>query len=259
LKILAFFAHPDDETILIGGTLALLAQQGAEIHYLCATRGEGGENGEPPLCTLDELGMVRAKELACAVEALGGSKLTFMDYVDPRVGEDEELFSFTDDVAKLADEVRKAVLSFQFDAIITHGGNGEYGHPAHLTCNRAARQAIELLGEDAPLLYAVFPDFPGNPMPRLSNQDERADLVIEIGPAFEHKLAAARCHQTQNALFVRWMSKELGRQIDLPEVILKLESLRRVSPEMFPGQMDTDPLAIMLAMAGALRPITEEE
>ncbi|MBN2503519.1 MAG: PIG-L family deacetylase [Anaerolineales bacterium] len=259
MNILAFFAHPDDETILIGGTLALLAQQGAQVHYLCATRGEGGENGEPPLCALDELGEVRAKELACAVEALGGSKLTIMGYVDPHVGEDEALFSFTDDLAKLADEVRKAILTFQIDAVITHGVNGEYGHPAHLTCNQAARQAIELLGEDAPLLYTVFPDFPGNPMPRLSNQDENADLVVDINATFADKLAAARCHQTQNALFVRWMSKELGRQIDLPEVILKLESLRRVSPEIPPGQLENDPLAIMFSIAGALRSTMEEE
>ncbi len=47
--ILTFFAHPDDETILAGGTLALLAllatlaMHGAPVHYLCATRGGGGE------------------------------------------------------------------------------------------------------------------------------------------------------------------------------------------------------------------------
>ena len=44
-KILTIIAHPDDETMLSGGTLALLARAGAEVHYLCATRGEGGEVG----------------------------------------------------------------------------------------------------------------------------------------------------------------------------------------------------------------------
>ena len=43
MNILVFFAHPDDETMLCGGTLALLAQAGAKIHFVCATRGEGGE------------------------------------------------------------------------------------------------------------------------------------------------------------------------------------------------------------------------
>ena len=76
--VLAFFAHPDDETILFGGTLALLAQLGNQVHYVSATRGEGGEVGEPPLCLPAELGQVRAQEMACAVEALGGVSLNFM-------------------------------------------------------------------------------------------------------------------------------------------------------------------------------------
>lgn len=50
MNLLAFFAHPDDETMLIGGTLALLSQAGFDVHYLCATRGEGGELGEPLIC-----------------------------------------------------------------------------------------------------------------------------------------------------------------------------------------------------------------
>ena len=76
MKILAFFAHPDDETMLAGGTLALLAHSGSQVHYLSATRGEGGEVGEPPRCKVEELGQVRAEELACAVHALGGISLT---------------------------------------------------------------------------------------------------------------------------------------------------------------------------------------
>ena len=47
MNVLAFFAHPDDETMLIGGTLAILAQNGVRVHYVCATRGEGGEVGRP--------------------------------------------------------------------------------------------------------------------------------------------------------------------------------------------------------------------
>jgi len=50
VNVLAFFAHPDDETMLAGGILALLSRGGAQVHYLCATRGEGGEVGEPPVC-----------------------------------------------------------------------------------------------------------------------------------------------------------------------------------------------------------------
>jgi LmbE family N-acetylglucosaminyl deacetylase len=47
MSVLAFSAHPDDETMLAGGTLALLGRAGAQVQSLCATRGEGGETWEP--------------------------------------------------------------------------------------------------------------------------------------------------------------------------------------------------------------------
>ena len=63
-NVLAIFVHPDDETMLVGGTLALLARSGAAVHYLSARRGEGGELGEPPLTTQENLGKVRETEAA---------------------------------------------------------------------------------------------------------------------------------------------------------------------------------------------------
>ena len=51
LALPAIFAHPDDETFLRGGTLALLACRGMRVQVLTATRGEAGSCGDPPLCT----------------------------------------------------------------------------------------------------------------------------------------------------------------------------------------------------------------
>lgn len=105
MNVLAFFAHPDDETMLAGGTMALLAKCGARVHYLCATRGEGGETGEPPICTRSELGRVRQQEIECAVRALGGASLAFLDYIDPTVSADGTLHAYTDDLDTLALQV----------------------------------------------------------------------------------------------------------------------------------------------------------
>ncbi len=246
MNILVFFAHPDDETILCGGTLALLARAGAEVHYLCATRGEGGELGEPPLCERAELGAVRAAELECAVEALGGASLTFLDYVDPVVGEDGRLHPYTTDLDALATQLVEYVRRVQAVAVITHGSDGEYGHPAHWVTHQAARRMIAAADASAPLLYSFSASFPNHPRPRLANPDDPAHLVLDVRPAFDQKVAAAYCHRTQNALFVRRMSKRAGRQLSLPEVLMKLESLHRVHPPLSAGAPQ-DALARLLS------------
>ena len=230
MNILAFFAHPDDETMLIGGALALLARSGARLHFLCATRGEGGETGEPPVCSEDELGAVREKEMVCAVQNLGGSSLTFLDYLDPRVGPNEQLYAYTQDLTLLAGQVAASIRQFEVDAVITHGSNGEYGHPAHVLSHQAARIAVESCGVAAPLLYTVAANFPNHPRPRLANRDDPAHLVLDVSPALAEKTQAALCHRTQHALFVRRSSQEAGRQLSVPEVILCLESLHRALP-----------------------------
>jgi N-acetylglucosamine malate deacetylase 2 len=83
VNLLAVFAHPDDETMLSGGILALAARNGMLVDYVCATRGEGGETGEPPVCTREMLGEVSEQEMVCAVQTLGGRSLTFLGYTGP--------------------------------------------------------------------------------------------------------------------------------------------------------------------------------
>ncbi len=238
MNVLAFFAHPDDETILIGGTLALLARRGINVHYLCATRGEGGEVGEPPLCSVEQLGQVREAELVCAVQNLGGRSLTFLGYTDPRVGEEGQLYPYTQDLLLLAGQVAATIRQFEIQVVITHGSNGEYGHPAHILTHQSARLAVESLGEQAPLLYTVAANFPEHPRPRLANQDDPAHLILDITPALEQKIQAALCHRTQHALFVRRPSQEAGRPLSVPEVILKVESLHRAYSPVKDGLND---------------------
>ena len=241
MNIIAFFAHPDDETMLIGGTLALLARNGAQVHYLCATRGEGGEVGEPPLCTVEELGQKREREMGCAVQSLGGSSLSFLNFIDPRTGPEDELYAFSDDQNLLSDQIIEFIQKFHADVLITHGSSGEYGHPAHLLSHRAAKSAVSSLNgsNSERLLYTVSAAFSGHPKPRLANRDDPAHLVIDVSPALGEKTAAAMCHETQHALFVRRSSREAGRQLTVPEVIMPVESLHRVYPVVEDGPEDT--------------------
>jgi LmbE family N-acetylglucosaminyl deacetylase len=232
VNVVAFFAHPDDESMLSGGVLALLARQGASVHYLSATRGEGGELGEPPITTHERLGSVREREMACAVQVLGGASLTFMDYVDPLVGPQDELYPYTEDIDSLASQAAEWMNRFEAGVVITHGSNGEYGHPAHRVTHQAARRAVETLGDRVPLLYTAAAFFAGHPRPRLANQDDPADWVVDISPVLALKVEAAMCHATQHPLFVRRASQEAGRQMTVPEVVgaVTVESLHRVRP-----------------------------
>jgi LmbE family N-acetylglucosaminyl deacetylase len=244
LKILTIIAHPDDETMLSGGALALLAEAGADVHYLCATRGEGGEVGEPPVCTRDGLGAARETEMRCAVEILGGVGVDFLGYIDPSVGENEELHPYTDDFDDLVAKIITHIYHRQPTAIITHGSNGEYGHPAHWLTNQAVSQAIEKLSADAPLLYTFSAAFPEHPRPRLVNEDDPAHIVLDIAPVFNQKADAALCHKSQNALFVRRSSIRAGRQLTVPEVVMQYEGLHRAYPPVN-GAVD-DAVAQML-------------
>lgn len=249
MNVLAFFAHPDDETIFAGGTLALLARQGAQVHYLCATRGEGGELGEPPLCSPQDLGAVRERELMCAVQTLGGRSLTFLGYTDPLVGPEGELYPYADDLTFLAGQVAATIQQFQAEALITHGSRGEYGHPAHVLTHQAARIAVQSLhqsgdGHPQPFLYTVSANFSQHPRPRLVNPDDPAHLVLDISPVLQVKTQAALCHRTQHALFVRRSSQEAGRRLSVPEAMMRLESLHRAFPP--PGNPNHDRLEELL-------------
>lgn len=248
MRILAFFAHPDDETILIGGTLALLARMGADVHYLCATRGEGGELGEPPVGARERLGELREREMTCAVKALGGKSLEFLGYIDPLVGPEGELYAFSTDLPDVVARLAAVANDLQIDALITHGSGGEYGHPAHRLAYQASADWIRSQGPDAPLWYTVMAAFPDHPRPRSMNKEDPADLVIDVSPTIEQKTQAALCHVSQHALFVRRRSEEVGRQLTVPEVIIPVESLHRAWPPS--NGLVLDPLAELLIRSG---------
>lgn len=232
LTVLAAFAHPDDETMLAGGILAMLVDQGATLHLLLATRGEGGELGEPPLTERSKLGMVREAELRCAAEILGAESVLVLDYIDPLVGEGEALYPFEAEFEGLAQELATARQAMQADVLITHGSNGEYGHPAHILMHKASKLALQSdTGRSIPL-YTVLADYPNHPRPRLANKDDPADFILDIKNWLPAKLKAAECHRTQGALFVRRSSQKAGRSLELAEVLMKVESLQRSWPPL---------------------------
>lgn len=237
--ILVLVAHPDDETILMGGTLALLARKGIAVHVASLTRGEGGEVGEPPVAEREGLGDAREQEMVAAVRALGGRSLTFLGYVDPTVGPGEALFAPEHDPVMLAGQIVNSIKQIKPEAVLTHGSNGEYGHPAHLLLHRMALAAVSSLGEGAPSLWSCAAAYRNHPYPRLSNVDDAADLVVDVRETLDQKEAAALAHRSQTALFVRRRSLAAGRPLNVRDVLLTEESFHCLTPshpnDPFPG------------------------
>lgn len=200
--ILAISAHPDDESLFGGGTLAMAAEQGHSVYILETTRGEGGEVGEPPLTTQENLGAYREQEVRQAAHALGARDIFFLPYIDPYMEIngiarpiDIPLETFTRAIGKYVAKIRP-------DLVITHGSNGEYGHPQHIYTHRATRLALADGAPETALLSWCAGYEPAK-RPRILNKDDRADIVHNVAPWLDAKIAAALCHRTQHAMFLR--------------------------------------------------------
>jgi LmbE family N-acetylglucosaminyl deacetylase len=134
-KLLAIFAHPDDESMGMGGTLAKYAAQGVETFYVCASRGERGWFGpEAQNPGLDALGQVRTKELQNAVRVLGMKELHFLEYTDGDVDKADP----AEAIGKIAGHIRR----MRPQVVITFPPDGNYGHPDHIAVGQFTCAAV---------------------------------------------------------------------------------------------------------------------
>jgi len=211
-SILAISAHPDDESLFGGGTLAMFAEQGHDVYILETTRGEGGEVGEPPLTTQEKLGAFREQEARKSAQALGAKDIFFLPYIDPYMEINGIARPIEIPLAEFVKAIREYIIKIRPDIVITHGSDGEYGHPQHIYTHRAVRMA---LADGAPgsvlLSWCAWYDptdherirYGPAKHERILNQNDPAHIVHDVIPWLEAKVAAALCHQTQHAMFLR--------------------------------------------------------
>ena len=230
--VLCIVAHPDDETRLCGGVIAHLTRRRVQVKLLCLTRGEGGELGEPPLAERTNLGQIREHELRCAARALGIHAVNFLGYVDPIVGTDNEIYAPVHNPEKLTGQLAAQIRLHSPAAVLTHGSNGEYGHPAHLLLHQLTRRAVEAIGPNQPLLYSFSAHFPRHGYPRLVNRSDPAHLIVDVEPVINQVIVAAECHRTQHALFVRRETNRTRKKVTVAEIVraIPLEGVRRQLP-----------------------------
>lgn len=151
-RILAIFAHPDDEAFGVGGTLARCAAEGHAVELVSATRGEAGEISDDRLATAERLGEVREQELRCAAKALGIQAVHFLDYCDSGMdGTDlnRSPLSFVNaDAHQVQSKLVEIMRQFRPEVVITFEPNGGYGHPDHIAIHQHTVKAVDLAADE---------------------------------------------------------------------------------------------------------------
>jgi LmbE family N-acetylglucosaminyl deacetylase len=145
--ILAVLAHPDDEAFGLGGTLALYAQKGYDVYYVCATRGEAGSVDEEHLNGYKDTAEMRTAELMRAAKVLGLKGVFFLGYRDSGMpGMDANRHpdaQVNHPIDEVAGRVVKYIRELKPDIVLTFDPIGGYRHPDHIHIQQATTLAFE--------------------------------------------------------------------------------------------------------------------
>jgi LmbE family N-acetylglucosaminyl deacetylase len=127
-------AHPDDESLGTGGTLATYAAEGIETYVVTATRGERGRCGDGERPSPEIVGATREAELRAAAKELGVRDVTVLGYPDAALdGVDAEA---------VQDAIAAHIRRVCPHVVITFGPEGAYGHPDHIAISQFATAAV---------------------------------------------------------------------------------------------------------------------
>lgn len=136
---MAVLAHPDDESLGVGGTLAKYASAGIEVFLLTATRGDSGRFRGHPLDDHQHPGRlafanIRERELRAAASALGVREVSILNYPDQQL----DRATPAEAIATIAGHIRRV----QPNVVVTFGPDGAYGHPDHIAISQFTTAAI---------------------------------------------------------------------------------------------------------------------
>jgi N-acetyl-1-D-myo-inositol-2-amino-2-deoxy-alpha-D-glucopyranoside deacetylase len=208
-RVLFVHAHPDDESITTGGTIATLVDRGAAVTVVTCTRGELGEVIPADLAELEgqgeRLADERERELAAAMTVLGVTDHRFLGASDAR-RPDRAPRRYTDsgmrwgangaeatdalaadafcaaDFGEVAADIATVIDAVKPGAVVSYDVHGGYGHPDHIRAHEAARRAAEVLGVP---FWAVDADAADSA------------LRVDVSPVLARKSDALRAHRTQ--------------------------------------------------------------
>jgi len=199
--MLCVFAHPDDECLGPGGTIARCATAGVDVHVLTFTRGEAGSIGESSRIPDDELARLRTRELACSCDTLGIRSHRILGVPDKGVRDADPAWA----VAEIAHDIG----AFRPQVVLPFHHGGGSGHPDHIAVARLLDRAFAdaAAGGEGPLKYYQW-GIPRELIPLYDRPnlvpmepEEVACIVPVDDAAMDRKIAAIECHETQIEFF----------------------------------------------------------
>ncbi len=219
--IVSFHAHPDDEAILVGGTLSMAVDAGHRVVLVYATRGDLGEVDDGVLRPDEALAERREQEARAAGAVLGAARVEFPPYHDSGMaGEDTndapDAFAAAD-VEEAAGHLAALLREEQADVLTVYDERGGYGHPDHIQVHVVGRRAAALAG--TPRVYAAttskehflgleermadrIPADMERPDPEeldLGVAEARITTTVDVSGALDRKQAAMAAHPSQIA------------------------------------------------------------
>jgi len=216
-RLAAVFAHPDDDTYGVSGSVALHASSGIEVTVVLATSGEAGGIADPSLATPETLAAVREAEDRASWAEIGVTPaIHFLRYPDGGVADAPR--------AELVARVTEVLVAAAPDVVVTFGPDGVTAHADHIAIGEAATEAFHAARARAHgrgfrrLLYNALPQSrldrwskvmrergtepmdPTQPFVPRGVADAKIGVVANCRPVYERKLEAMRRHKTQGEL-----------------------------------------------------------
>lgn len=216
--LLLVHAHPDDESFLTGGVIALAHLDGHRVVLVTATQGE---NGDSPRVDGTPLGELRLQELEAACAILGVDRLELLGYRGSHLdgqgdGVHPHLFRTTP-IGDVAERLATLLRDERPDVVVTYGPDGTYGHPDHVRAHDATvaavdtlakegwtprklylhavpRSLVEVIGETAQVAGIALPESLAR---TLGTPDDEITTVVDVSPVLDRKLAASVEHRSQ--------------------------------------------------------------
>ncbi len=225
-QVLFVYAHPDDETFGVAGTIALLRQRNVPVALICATRGEAGAISDASLSTQEMLGQVRERELRTAMDLLGVADIRLLDYRDSGMEgtpeNDDPRCLVQAPIEQVAAKIATIIRELKPAAVVTFGPDGVYGHPDHIAIHHSATRAVHLAAEpgtsgaawQTPRLYyqttsrermiaraahrkGPFTHMSDERIAQLGTRRAEISFALDVSSVVTDKETAMRAHRTQ--------------------------------------------------------------